>query len=92
MNRRQLARYQTGRLQRLAFEVRADSSELGPASCPLYSHDATWQSQFWHGWNSVNRVDIQTERLKLRALHSQTTPSIARQSLNEIHQMLRSHS
>ncbi|PKG74221.1 hypothetical protein CXF86_13950 [Shewanella sp. GutCb] len=92
MNRRQLVRYQTGRQQRLVFESQHESTAFTSAPCPLYSHDATWQSQFRLGWNSVNWVDIQAERLKRRAQHSNSTSGIARQSLNEIHQMLRSHS
>ncbi len=91
MNRRQLERYQAGRDQRLKAETERADDCISALPCPLYSHDATWQSQFRRGWNSVDAVDIQTERLKQRAQNSASTPGIAKQSLNEIHQMIRSH-
>lgn len=92
MNRRQLERYQAGREQRLKAEMERADDCVSALPCPLYSHDATWQSQFSLGWNSVGIVDIQAQRLKLRAIHKTSTPSVARQSLKEIHQMIRSHS
>ncbi|AQS38596.1 hypothetical protein Sps_03469 [Shewanella psychrophila] len=91
MNRRQLERYQAGREQRLVAETQRIDDCISLQACPLYSHDTTWQSQFIQGWNSVSLVDIQAQRLKLRAISSTSTADIARQSLNEIHQMLRSH-
>lgn len=91
MNRRQLERFQAGREQRLKAETERADDCISALPCPLYSHDATWQSQFSLGWSSVSMVDIQVHRLKLRATNSTSTPGIARQSLNEIHQMIRSH-
>ncbi|QFU23750.1 hypothetical protein FM038_017280 [Shewanella eurypsychrophilus] len=92
MNRHQLARYQAGRVQRLTAETKRADDCASALPCPLYSHDATWQSQFRRGWCSVSMVDIQAERLKLRAGRTvHPAPSIARQSINEIHHMLRRH-
>ena len=92
MNRRQLERFQAGREQRLTAETERADDCVRALPCPLYSYDATWQSLFHKGWNSVSLVDIQAERLKQRAKHSLSVPSIARQSLFEIHQMLRRQS
>lgn len=91
MNRRQLERYQTGREQRLKAETERADDCISALPCPIYSHDATWQSQFSQGWNSVSMVDIQAQRLKLRATRSGSTLGLARQSFKEIHQMIRSH-
>ena len=90
MNSRQRERYQSGREQRLKAETERADDCVSALPCPLYSHDATWQSQFHKGWCSVNLVDIQAERLKQRTKHSPSVCGIAKQSLCEIHQMLRS--
>ncbi|WP_065204270.1 hypothetical protein [Shewanella woodyi] len=91
MNRHQHERYQAGREQRLAAETERADDCISALSCPIYSHDATWQSQFRQGWYSISMVDIQAKRLTLRAARSHSTPNLVRQSLNEIHQMIRSH-
>ncbi|NKF51379.1 hypothetical protein G3R49_12505 [Shewanella sp. WXL01] len=81
------ARYQrakdAGRQRRLAAEL----AGMSTAAVPLHSHNATYQSAFRKGWQSVNSIDINAHLLKQRAQTSQRTPSVARQALNEIHQL-----
>ncbi len=51
--------YQKGKEWRLKAELNAkELSQPVPSTPPLFSHDATMQSYFNHGWKSVTAVEI----------------------------------
>jgi len=50
--------YQSGRKQRLDHVEACFEGRQTPMPTPLYSHDATWQTAFERGWQSVSDWDI----------------------------------
>jgi hypothetical protein len=64
MKPRQLARIKAGKAARLKAEISCSVSGEPLPDIPLFSHDATIQSFFNRGWNSVSQVDVRIELSK----------------------------